>query len=558
VVTLLFWIALAAPGVSSNVLRADYAGSAACADCHPDQYAAWRDSPMRRMTRSGAVEARAPFDGTTLALGPDRATVERRDGEPVVRLAGTVDRVYRVTRVIGGRTREDFVGRPVDDPRAEEMVLPVSYVFRTAEWRYKGYSVLLPERPGLRPGPVWRRSCIFCHNTVPLLSTLYDDLSRDGRVSYQGSVTDRLLPASRLWAVTVVDPAGLGRALADEIRRLDGRDVPPDDVEALLHDAAATTSRRFGPDDFVEVGIGCEACHGGSKAHVADPTVRPVLGVASPLVRAGPADPSPAARVDHVCLRCHTVLFSGYPHAWEDGGSVINSGEARDFQLGGCADALACTDCHDPHGRDDPRRLEALATPARNDVCTRCHEKLADREALRVHAHHDPDGAGGACVACHMPRKNLGLDYRLTRYHRIGRPDDPRRVERDRPLECLLCHADKPVGALVDTMERWWGRRYDRAALRALYGDDLGDGIAATLRLGRPHERAVAAAIAGERGLKALAPLVADVLANERPLVRYFAREALAALAGTRPPLDMTLPGPALRAAGQRWLSEKK
>ena len=64
-----------------------------------------------------------------------------------------------------------------------------------------------------------------------------------------------------------------------------------------------------------------------------------------------------------------------------------------------------------------------------------------------------------------MPKKNMGLDYALTRYHRIGSPTDPARVERDRPLECALCHADKSVDALVGTMEPWWGKRYDREAL---------------------------------------------------------------------------------------------
>ena len=64
-----------------------------------------------------------------------------------------------------------------------------------------------------------------------------------------------------------------------------------------------------------------------------------------------------------------------------------------------------------------------------------------------------------------MPRKNMGLGYDLTRYHRIGSPDRPGRVERDRPLECALCHVDS-VGELVGSMERWWGKRYDRGALR--------------------------------------------------------------------------------------------
>ena len=35
--------------VSSNVTRADYAGSEACAPCHAEIYDRWKGSPMRRM-----------------------------------------------------------------------------------------------------------------------------------------------------------------------------------------------------------------------------------------------------------------------------------------------------------------------------------------------------------------------------------------------------------------------------------------------------------------------------------------------------------------------------
>src|SRR5262249_30016869 len=152
------------------------------------------------------------------------------------------------------------------------------------------------------------------------------------------------------------------------------------------------------------------------------------------------------------------------------GGSHINSGEARDFLLGGCASAMSCVDCHDPHAPDNRARMDALEGTAGNRICIRCHAKYDNVIALEAHPHQRADGAGGACLSCHMPRKNMSLDTRLTRYHRIGSPTDRARVEGDRPLECALCHADRSVGELVETMERWWGKRYDRAALRALYG----------------------------------------------------------------------------------------
>src|SRR5262245_1776602 len=51
--------------VHSNILRADYAGSAACARCHPQIFADWQRSPMHRMTRRVAeTDIRAPFSGS--------------------------------------------------------------------------------------------------------------------------------------------------------------------------------------------------------------------------------------------------------------------------------------------------------------------------------------------------------------------------------------------------------------------------------------------------------------------------------------------------------------
>src|SRR3970040_1177289 len=73
--------------VGSNVLRADYAGSEACAGCHGDVYAAWKRSPMHRMTRAlGSAEVRAPFAGDVFAFKGDSATMERRGAERYVRL----------------------------------------------------------------------------------------------------------------------------------------------------------------------------------------------------------------------------------------------------------------------------------------------------------------------------------------------------------------------------------------------------------------------------------------------------------------------------------------
>src|SRR5262249_47733 len=122
--------------VASNVLRADYAGSRACADCHGAIYASWEASAMRGMTRAaGRAAIRGAVGGATLHVGPDTATMEMQGSARTMRVAtprGTES--FRITKVIGGRTREDFVG---ENARGEEHVLPATYVFATRSWRYK-------------------------------------------------------------------------------------------------------------------------------------------------------------------------------------------------------------------------------------------------------------------------------------------------------------------------------------------------------------------------------------------------------------------------------------
>jgi predicted CXXCH cytochrome family protein len=571
---------VAAHALTSNILFSDYAGSRACERCHKDVFRAWSASPMHRMTRlAPAVDA--PFDGAELRFKDDRAIMETRRDQRFVRIESPRfgNHTYRVTRVIGGHHREDFAGvevssregdggATVGDPK-NERVLPVSFMLDSRSWRYKGYSVMSPERPGLRAGGVWNRTCIFCHNTVPFFSTILGELAGPATPPYQGEVVDRLLPVERRWPFQITDDKALASALKRELDRLgaSGEATPRHLVDA--------TRARFDAGHLVEVGIGCESCHGGSRAHVENFNVAPSFEVTSPFVhQVAPAGLSPAQlraqRLNRVCARCHQVLFSRYPFTWEGGlrardpgGSNINSGEARDFLLGGCAGAMTCVDCHDPHAPDNRARMDALEGTAGNRVCLRCHTKYDNVIALEAHAHHKAGGPGGACMSCHMPRKNMSLDTRLTRYHRIGSPNDPARVERDRPLECALCHADRSVGTLVAQMEAWWPKHFDRAALLKLYGSLEANPVEVALTRGKAHEQATALglyrqlAVSGgadaERARRA-APSLASQLTHPYPILRYYAARALESALGEPSPIDLHQDDDRIRHAATEWL----
>lgn len=306
-----------------------------------------------------------------------------------------------------------------------------------------------------------------------------------------------------------------------------------------------------------------------ARRHAADSNVTPSFEPKSTLVGVTPPPGQRGTRaqwINRTCAKCHTVLFTRYPWTWEGGqrlaqhpgGSTTNSGEGRDFQLGGCSTQLACTGCHDPHVEDPPAKLAELATPAGNHVCITCHKQFSTEKAIEIHTHHSLGSAGTSCIACHMAKKNMGLDYGLVRYHRIGSPTETRRVVGDRPLECALCHADKSVEQLVTTMENWWGKQYDRAALRTLYGDDLSvNAIRATLESGKPHEQAAAIGVLGEAKDKSAVAALVPMLSHEYPLVRYYAQRALQRITGDPVAIDVGAPAVDVARAAQAWLAAR-
>jgi predicted CXXCH cytochrome family protein len=574
----------AASEVSSNVVFADYAGTQACAKCHAGHVRSWLASPMHNMTREPSLaDVKGPFDGTVFRFKDDTARLEAAGGARFITIQSTRfgTGTYRLTRVIGGNHREDYAGVLVASARAdappimqppEELVLPVSWVFAPGQkskgaLRYKGYSVMVKERPGLHAGPVWNQTCIFCHNTEPFLSTVLGALAGPSAKAYQGEVVDPLLPRERRAEWIVTDPSALSSALETELARIGVKRSHPTPVQAI-----AATRGAFRREHLVELGIGCESCHLGSAEHVRDtkklPSFEPrssffaVKWPASATV--GPAELR-ATRINRACARCHQVVFSGYEPTWEGGtrhgnagGTHINSGEARDMILGACATKLSCAECHDPHAPDATAKLRALTGTQQDALCTQCHDKYASADALRAHAHHEPAGEGARCLNCHMPKKNLALDGTTSRYHRIGSPNDPQRVLLDRPMECALCHADKSVESLVTTTETWWKRPYDREALRKLYGSLDANVLLATAERGKPHEQAVAFYVLGEARTRAAVPVLASQLTHPYPLVRGYAKRALDSVAGSAIPIDIDAEDAEIEAKAKAWLTTVK
>lgn len=508
---------------------------------------------MHQMTRvPNQVTTRAPFAGETFVFKSDKAVMSHDHAERFVEVQSQSfgRHVYKVTRVIGGRHREDFAGVEVESASASaamigdigvEKILPVTFQYKPNHWRYKGYSVMSLERPGLRAGPVWSQTCLFCHNTVATFSTLLSALYGPNSPGYQGQVPDPLLPENRRWQYQLQgDEQSVVSALQREVQTLGIKTKLAGSARDALKTTINTTRKNYRAEHLIELGIGCESCHLGAAQHVKTPTILPSYLPTSPLIRVEPNNKiaTKAESINRTCARCHQVLFSRYPFTWEGGlrrshpgGSHISSGEARDMMLGGCANQMACSDCHHPHEKSG-EKINQIERSGAVQLCTKCHSKYETEQAQRAHSHHDPNQAGGKCLSCHMPQKNMSLDNTLTRYHRIGSPTDTARVEEDRPLECALCHSDWSVRTLVETMERWWNKKYDRQKLSTLYGtlDDLP--ILATIARGKAHEQATAMHIASRDHVKGSLPLVAGQMLNPYPIVRFYAQQGINELLG--------------------------
>ena len=523
---------LAAEGSSaSNIRGADYVGPEVCGECHAEKHSSWRAGlhrSMNRLVAEGPEVVRGDFAGARRAYAGGEVRFEGGRDRPSMSFwrRGALVRRFRVTRTIGWRYLQEYVGvqtegpEPAGDPiYSTEVRLPFGSWFRARGWFHQQYydSWFGPEwepdgRPAIDPYAVdaaapWAARCAWCHNTFPF------EL-RAGRAGELGNGLEQFV------------------ALAPG-------------------PSSAVDDNRLPTDRLVTVGISCESCHLGGREHAREGAAIRFDPVSPALTRRpGAPDLSGGRRaplvVNAICGQCHSTPSPRYP----GGAATRNSTEALDMAGSGCA-GIKCTDCHDPHvagpgpgAPDDPRHLGA---------CAGCHPDLAAGE--RAHSGHDP--ADASCLDCHMPRVVQGLSD-VVRTHRIGSPAPAADLEAGAPNACNLCHLDRSIAWTAGELARRWGRsaQIDPAAYGGL-DRPVGE---AWLDSGDPQVRITAAAAYARspRLGRAALPLLIGVL--DDPVAYYrmrvlFAVEEIAgrrALAG----YDPTAP-PARRAAALRRLRSR-
>ncbi len=402
------------------------------------------------------------FTGTTIRYAGGEARFHRDAQGPVMELRGPRGRVrYRVTRTVGRRALQEYVG--VADGTTEAVRLPFAWWPRLRGWFPQPAFDPWLDETGFDAYEVvrepWAARCPWCHSTYP--------------------AEQRIARSNAL---------GVGHGLEQFFASRAG--APPPTVE------------RLDVSTQVSIGISCESCHLGGKAHADGAAIhfvpqgavpRPgATGVPTPTsFTAERADP---AIVNRVCAQCH----SGPSPRLPDGTALRNSSEALDLAASACTTAR-CVDCHDPHagGVDDSRAIAA---------CTRCHvtvstlgrthtghDRKVQRAGPRSVAAGDAEVDAATCLDCHMPRIVMGID-RFVRTHRISSPTDPRVLGAGGPNACNLCHLDRSMSWTLDELAAQYDVHLDRRREAWSAYRDLGEPVGAVwLASTEPAVRLIAA-----------------------------------------------------------------
>ena len=264
---------------------------------------------------------------------------------------------------------------------------------------------------------------------------------------------------------------------------------------------------------WTEMGIGCEACHGAGKPHVAlmetwekDPASKPAYDNSAnnhqltALLKTVSFKSVEPRRSYDTCAYCHgnkKNTFVGFNAGdryedyaipfllsdpipandlqgefWPDGRpNRFNRNQA--LALSGCfkAGAITCTNCHLAHGSPNDFSLkENVHTRDGDRLCTQCHTEpsFAGTE-LTKHTFHAQESEGSRCVNCHMSDVNWRLLNRR-RDHTFEPPVPENTTQFGIPNACTTCHDDKSPEWAAKQMDEWWKDGDRRAKVSSLAG----------------------------------------------------------------------------------------
>lgn len=502
----------------SNIQRADYVGPERCGECHEDNYALWRQHPHSRMNANAGPDAvLGDFSGASIAYagfanGPDRfvpggrATFYTRGDDYLVDVAsptGTLQRRFKVARTIGSRLVQMYTAVQLEGPEpaahaiyTSELRLPYGYHLERNRWHSTpyfdhGYTMERPDNPipqAITPGlDVWTTNCATCHNTYAY---------------------------SQRWQVKTVYHAGFPRK---------------DFRGALAVEPAGTIVSE---DDLVTLGISCESCHFGGREHAENERPIRFMPVHEELALArterlpeGATERETPYVINAICGQCHGRPVATYPN----GGVDANSAEGYDMR-GACGGQVKCTDCHNPHEAGPPLGAGLPDNPAHVAACTTCHGEYTEPAAAAAHSRH-PATADVSCLDCHMPRLIRGIQA-VSRTHHISSPTDLATYTRGAPNACSLCHLDKPVAWVLESLGEHWDLGRVRPEAMKNIPADVPAGEYWLSGADRTARVIAADAYARSPLGRVALPVLLDALGDPYPFARFLIRPAVERVLG--------------------------
>ncbi|HKQ58943.1 MAG TPA: cytochrome c3 family protein [Candidatus Eisenbacteria bacterium] len=512
--------------------RVAYTTSRSCVLCHPGRYETWHRTfhrtmtqPATRATVLGDFEnASLTYQGSTsrFTRDGDRFTIE------CLSPAGVMER-NPVVMTVGSRRVQQYVTRIGD----RHVRLPLAWNIEERRWVHLNGAFLHPDGSDFNTHRAdWDNNCIFCHNVKG--QPRYDEATGtfDARVAEMGIACE-----------ACHGPADLHvRRNADPLRRyllyLGGRDP------TVLSPREMTATRQ------VEL---CGHCHG---QRLPNPPAR----LAEFLMVGDPYTAGEDLGEFTTPIAAHTELpgLDLSVRFWKDGTPRLTAYEYQGLLLSKehAGTDLTCVSCHSMHG-GDPRGMirPAMRGP---EGCLQCHEAIG--RDVETHTHHDPQGTGSDCYACHMPPTTYGL-LAVHPSHRITNPDPSRAWRYDMPEACTLCHTDRSAAWAARAARDHYGPGVS-AEPPAGAAPAVAENVRALLG-GDVVQRAVAVeALTAERSYTADAtarlwavPFLLLTMEDRYPAVRHFAYRGLVSLCRRAADRD---PGvrPALALPAYDYLAE--
>lgn len=420
---------------------ARFVGTAACIDCHRQEYDLWRTSDhARAMDVAAESTVSAPFRGEHFVHRGVTSTFFRRDGRYMVSTEGPTGAMqeFEISYTFGIYPLQQYL---IPFPGGKYQTLPLCWDSRPAReggqrWFHIYGDERIPPQDILfwtRIAQNWNYMCSECHSTDPKKN--FDPTTG----TYASSWSEIMIaceachgPGSDhvVWGTAVKagrKPAPGSRMGLQVLLKDRGR------ATWAMNDSTGNSARTVPKTSDAQLEI-CARCH----SRRTQLTQEYVHG--DPLANTH----MPALLDADLYFADGQILDEVYEY-----GSFKQS---RMYQKG-----VQCVDCHEPHSM----RLYERD----NTLCYRCHSQR--RFGSRDHHFHDPDSTGASCIQCHMPsRTYMQVDARRDHSFRIPRPDLSARL--GVPNTCTACHEKKSARWAAEVVAKWYGPRPDSVSHQAV------------------------------------------------------------------------------------------